>query len=298
MTDVLSRHTRLLHVPASFRLVVLGVGVLILLLVLISLALRNIQSSLFSESLSRVNIGYWGEHSYVLSIGRQSKQHTVLLFANSHPVRIPGGLAEYRIGALGKLASLEHDQQLYTKAMGAGSGVFIHRFVHESSQEVYYDDTWIHAQDFQAVRKELMLRTILERGSLSLFDRLYVLFALQESKPSQVSIVRVDTTTPSLLLFDKVFRQERKLVQLRYATSDRTAYALSKLLENTGIRVADISPSAKSAGACTIIESHKPSSHTARFLSTYFDCPIEVGDTGLYDVVFGMSPEIERVWRM
>ena len=101
-------------------------------------------------------------------------------------------------------------------------------------------------------------------------------------------------------LLDKSFRNEKKLIQIRYISSESTAVFLSKLLENTGIRVADISRNEESEKLqkCTVIESGDSFSQTSIFMSRYFGCDLKKGDTGLYEVQWRIDASIEEKWRL
>lgn len=279
------------------RALTLIVGILLLLSVVAYLLFQEYRQSLFSSPLARINVAIWGEHSYVISLGKTTRQHYIFLFPNSYEVMVPGGLKGYKIGALGKLSSLEKDTQLFAKAMGQGSGVFVHKYLFSSQTEIFEDDTWVESTNFSQMKKEIFAG-ILAPGDLNVFDRLFVYLSLQQAKPSQTTVVRVKGAVPELLLYDKVFRNEKKLVQLVFSQSERTAYFIADFLENTGIRVADISKNPKQSSQCVIIESSDQFSQTSRFLSSYFDCNLTRGDTGLYEVQWFLNDEVENRWKL
>ncbi len=274
---------------------IFGLGVLGLILAYI--LFRGVTHSLFNSSLTRINIGIWGKHSYVVSLGKTTKQNYIFLFPNSYEVQVPGGLKGYKIGALGKLADLEKDPQLFAKAMGQGSGVFIHKYIHEQKSEIYDDDEWIDSIKFVEIKREIE-RSLFQQGDLSLFDRLYVYSAIRDARPSQTTLVRVKESKPELLLYDKVFRNEKKLVQMMYTDSERTAYFIAQMLENSGIRVADIAKSTTLLPNCTIIDSGKIFSQTSKFISSYFACDLEKGDTGLYEIQWILDHGVEKRWKL
>ncbi len=274
---------------------IFGLGVLSLILAYI--LFRGYTESLFNTSLSRINIGIWGKHSYVVSLGKTTKQNYIFLFPNSYEVQVPGGLKGYKIGALGKLADLEKDPQLFAKAMGQGSGVFIHKYIHEPKSEIYDEDAWLDSIKLVDIKRDIE-GTLLQQGDLSIFDRLYVYFAIRDARPSQTTLVRVKENMPELLLYDKVFRNEKKLVQMMYTDSERTAFFISQLLENSGIRVADIAKSTTLLPNCTIIDSGKTFSQTSKFLSSYFGCDLQKGDTGLYEIQWVLNRGVEERWKL
>lgn len=279
------------------RVFMLFAGIAIVIFILAYIALRAYSQSLFQSKLTRINIGVWGKHTYVLSLGRTSRQHYILLFANSYEVEVPGGLQKYKIGALGKLAKLEKDPQLFTKAMGQGGGVFIHKNLYEDTQEIFYDDSWVDTLSFTDMKTELML-SVFHAGELNIFDRLFVLMTIRDARPGQTTLVKVKTSVPQLLLYEKAFRNEKKLVQILYSRSQHTAIFISKMLENTGIRVADISENTQHLSGCSIIESGAEFSQTSRFLSSYFGCTLERGETGLYEIKWLLDRGVEDTWKI
>jgi hypothetical protein len=66
---------------------IFGLGVLGLILAY--MLFRGVTHSLFNASLTRINIGIWGKHSYVVSLGKTTKQNYIFLFPNSYEVQVP-----------------------------------------------------------------------------------------------------------------------------------------------------------------------------------------------------------------
>ena len=83
-----------------------------------------------------------------------------------------------------------------------------------------------------------------------------------------------------------------------YTDSERTAYFIAQMLENSGIRVADIAKSTTLLPNCTIIDSGKTFSQTSKFISSYFACDLEKGDTGLYEIQWILDRGIEKRWKL
>ncbi len=298
MIGVSARRIITPHHRYKSRVYILFFGLLIVIAVGVILGYKSYRRSLFGDPSARINIALWGEHSYVISLGKESRQHYILAFGNSYAVEVPGGLKNYHIGALGRLSSLEKDPKIYTKAMGQGSGVLIYRTIHAPTETVYYDDAWLDSLQTSTVKSEILRRMITQPGDAGIFDRIYVIWALQSAKESQIKIVTLKENEPGLLLYDKTFRQEKKLVQIQYRSSQHTAYRLSRLLENTGIRIADISHADTTPTECVVYEPDKRPSHTAQFVSRYFGCLYESRDTGLYDTVWVLNSRVEKEWEL
>lgn len=281
------------------RVVILLIGIFILVVVTVVLLVRLYLDSLYTSRLDRVNIAVWGPQSYVMSLSRVGKQHHIIIMSNAYTVQVPGGLAGYSIGSLGKLAALEADAQLYMKAMGVGAGVFIHKYLYDAQPTIYYDDVWLENVEFAEIKRN-MLQSIWLSGNMNMFDRLWMHLMIRSIKPAQMNVYYVRDNPPNVLVYDKLFRDEQELVQLGYIQSESTATFLARILESTGIRVADISraDSKMKRSSCTIFDSHESFSQTGLFLAGHFGCALEHGDTGLYDIYWVLDERIEREWGM
>lgn len=261
---------------------------------------REISESLSFAPLNRVNVGVWGKHTLIVSISKNSNQHYIIPLPADMSVEIPGGLKEYRVGALGKLAQLESDPKLFSKALGMGAGVFLHKTLYESGSEIYYEDS-----DADTITLETALRELkgsaFRKGDMNLFDRISFYYTVSKLNPSNTTLVRSPLNSTQVVLFDKTFRNERKLVQMLYAKSQRTAILLAKILENTGIRVADIAGREAGKGSgreCFVVEKGEAFSYTARFIAQYFSCVLEHGETGLYEIQWILGSDVEQKWKL
>lgn len=297
------------------RVLIFGIGILVLALG--SLLYRDYAKSFFASSASRIHVGIWGgKHTYVLSLGKTTKQHYFFVFQNSHTIKVPGGLKKYKIGALGKLAHLEHDPHVFIKALSQASGLLIQKTLYEDTDTVYYDEEEGEKVNQDQILKDIRV-DIVKPGNLSLFDRIFVLLTVQNARPSQTSIEYVtENSTPKVnALLDKTFRNEKKLVQIRFIQSEPTALFLSSMLENMGIRVADISQidntlststseatdraqMKKRGDECEVVEPGPRFSNTSQFISQYFECALVHGDTGLYEIQWNLSTHVEEKWKL
>lgn len=282
-----------------YRLYILIAGVLLVFLILGTVLYRDYSQSFFSSTSGRINIGVWGEHTYVLSLGKTTRQHYIFIFENSHVIDVPGGLKSYKIGALGKLAYLENDPNLFVKALSQGSGIIIHKALYKDTDTIYYDEEESISR-LNEVMNDLQL-DVLKAGDLNLFDRIFVYTTLAQARPSQINVIKMGEEAPKVgALLDKAFRNEKKLVQILFVSSESTAVFLSKMLENTGIRVADISQGESDRGVqkCSVVESGTEFSQTSIFMSTYFGCSLVKGNTGLYEVQWRLDTPTEEKWRL
>lgn len=279
------------------RVYVLVSGIILTIFVCVFLGYRQYLRSLFSNPLNRINVGIWGKHTYIVSLSNNSTQNYLILFDSTQMIQIPGGLKGYKVGSLGKLASLEQDIQVYKKALGVGGNTFLHRTLFENTDTIYYDERWMEGLSFEQFQNELKSFVFLS-GDMSIFDRVFYYQAISRLKPSNTTVVKSAQTTSDVVLFDKTFRNERKLVQIMYQNSERTAMLLARTLENTGIRIADISRKDRGEDKeCVVTEQTIPFSRTARFISDFFACKMVEGDTGLYDLRWYLGNEVEERWK-
>ncbi|MFO0704278.1 MAG: hypothetical protein U0525_06215 [Patescibacteria group bacterium] len=262
-------------------------------------------SSFFLMPYQRFNIGMWGKRSFVISYNMDGPDHTLMIFSNSYEVEIPGGLKGYTVGSIGKLVSLQNKPLIYKKALSAASQVLIHKTLHQNTNEVYFDDYGDSSDDESL--KSMIAGYLFGPGELNIFERLYIYIHLSDIVSSKSTRILVTSQKPDVKIFEKSFRNERKLVQLIYRTSSKTGYELASMLENNGIRVADIleySPTSTDLAEyakngvekCLIIESSPTFSKTSDFLSSYFGCEKIYGETGLYNIKLILDEKTEKEW--
>ncbi len=95
----------------------------IIILLLLYLLFRNLFSSLFFRRIERVNIIFYGPTTRYYSFGNDTNY--LLPFSADTGVLVPGGYGNYRVGALGKLITLEKKSDLYQKIFSGNTLSFV-----------------------------------------------------------------------------------------------------------------------------------------------------------------------------
>lgn len=288
------------HRKSTFA--VLLAGSVLLLLILVTWLVRILADSFFFKPYQRINIGMWGKRSMILSYNLHSSDHSLIFFTNGYEIEIPGGLRGYTVGSIGRLVNLEKNEVIYKKALSSAGQVLIHKTLYDAVDTVYFDDFGNVSDDREV--GALITSYIFGRGELNIFERLFLFFHLSEITSSRTSrVILSGYGKQELKLYEKTFRNERKLVQIRYDSSAKTAYEIASILENIGIRVADVVKSdgkdiavEKRGVKCIVHESADRHSETAKFLAEYFECKMISGDTGLYNIGITFGDIFEKEW--
>ncbi len=283
---------------AGSTVVILIVGSVLLLLIVTTWLARVFGDSFFLKPYQRINIGMWGKRSIILSYNLHSPDHTLIFFTNNYEIEIPGGLRGYTVGSIGRLVSLEKKQVIYKKALSSAGQVLIHKTLHDATDTVYFDDFGDISDDRSV--GSIITSYIFGGGELNIFERLFLFFHMSDITSNRTSRIILSSGKQEAKLYEKIFRNERKLVQIKYKSSVTTAYEISSILENIGIRVADVveaSGNAVEKGAkCAVVESAGKQSETAKFLASYFECKMMSGDTGLYNIHLTFGDAFENEW--
>ncbi|MEI6327212.1 MAG: hypothetical protein WCO78_03790 [Candidatus Roizmanbacteria bacterium] len=279
------------------RQIYLIAGLSLLFIIITVLVWRSYQNSLFVLDRNRILVGVWlGDESYVLSLPKESGQNHILWYPPSQEVTIPGGLKNYRLGALSKVAQLESDPRLYTKAMSQLSGIPLERTFYKNTQEVYYGDNQIHESISEITSQVRSSVWGLEGGSL--WDKLFIYQKLGSLRSSNTELY-IKLKPDKANLYDRIFRNEKQLVQMTYPGTPATAMFLSQLLEGIGIRVSDIGAySNPVAKQCIVTEKTHTQSKTAAYITEYFGCAYKTGDTGLYEIQFALGSDTIEEWKL
>jgi len=267
-----------------------------------------IGASLFFSSPDRLNILVYGPSAKYYSIDSRDKIHYVITFSPELKVDVPGGYGKYRTGSLGKLVSLEKNPDIFKKTFSVTTSTFVHFYFYKQNDEIYYEDK------SESEKFGPSIATILTGSSnASIFDRIYIagifLFnkadsfnKINYSEEKNTALDNVIFKDKSFikdslgLLYGKSYRDEQKSLQIKYSKVYKTAKRLGAMLEGNGIRVSDITYE-KNLPKCKIIEATSKNSNTAKDMSRYFNCPIEKGNTDVYDIIFVLG-SLENTWEI
>lgn len=296
-------------VPFHHRLIYTG-AILALVLYACSWVYREVSQSLFFTKKDRINIVVYQEYPTFYSFGLGEVGNYALTFYPDLRAEVPGGYGFYRLGALGKLVSLENDPEIYTRTFSGITTTFIDFSFYYPSEDVYYGIKDANKQNGKpSVRDVLMMKS-----NANLFDRIFILTLLNKIEPNSVHAldylpyesVQNDTIfdTSRFLerligtFYQKTYRNENLNVQIHYTNSNSTAYYINSILNGNGIFVSDLIQKENDVKKCTIIEEKVDSfSYTAETLARFFNCDLKDGKTSIYDILFVLA-DLEESWQV
>jgi hypothetical protein len=296
----------------SRRRVLYAVGFGIILLYLIFKIGSDFSRSLFVTRPDRVNILVYGETPTFYSFGIRDVGNYAITFYPDLRVQVPGGYGYYRIGALGKLATLQDDPKLLSSAFTAVTSTFVDYSFLNPSGEVFYGGR----DETRNAGKPSNWDIFRMRSNAAFFDKIYLMTLMNQIQPNSVHDIdylpyekaKNDTVFNEDNFLDryigvfyrKTYREDNRNVQLLYSNSGsyNTAEMISSVLNGNGILVGDISRRKNAKKQCRVIEEgSEPYSRTAVMIAEFFDCRLERGDTDVYDILFELG-SLEDSWEI
>ena len=231
--------------------VFIGIGALVSLLFL--LIASSFMSSLFMSKADRINILVFGEKTFLYSIDRKDSVHYAMYFYPDLKITVPKGYGFYRVGALGKLAGLEHNPDIFRQAFSYSTASFVPFYFYQNAKDVYYGGDQKMNLWLPGIKEILTYQS-----NTNFFDKIYLLGAFFTVKKADIQYIaasnfsRKENDTSKFMtedftrefqgfFYQAQYRREMKSVQIIYDKHYNTAKALSNILEGSGIRVVDIS---------------------------------------------------------
>jgi hypothetical protein len=269
--------------------------------------MRWFAGSLFLNAPDRFQIVVYGRDSRIYSIDTRGTSHYIIHFAPDEKIGVPGGYGFYRVGALGKLVSLEKDPSILTKAFSVASSTFVTRSFYPPGDELYYG-----GQVSRDVGMPAATDLLKNPSNANVFDRLYLFLHFLRVKKSDYLLLRSRGDSQDKngarvfvpenfsketegFLYNSTYRRERQTVQIIYTKSYNTARTIANILEGNGIRVVDITQSEKNNSNCVI--SGGEHTKTAVMLADFFACPLKPGKNEISDILFDIRG-IEDMWNI
>lgn len=291
----------------SIRVFVSKIGFAVLVMLAITLIIRAFTTSLFFQKKDRINFVFYGEHPAYYSLSTQEGVSYLVYFYPDARVLVPGGYGYYRLGALGKLISLEKKRDILQKTFSSATSTTVDFYFYPSSSEIYY------GQDLPTLTNvPQVLDLLFSRSNAGILNRIYLflrVFSLERSDFTRLSSsASVEKNNQHFLneedfakrlqgyFYNRSYRKERRNVQIIYSKSYSNALLTSRILEGSGIRIVDISHTEKSRG-CRVIEEAKVYSETARDLSRFFNCSLEKGKASISDIILELGDR-EEEWKV
>ncbi|MFW5703481.1 MAG: hypothetical protein ACOCXQ_01480 [Patescibacteria group bacterium] len=286
------------------------VSAAVIILYLTSFIIRDIRHSLLFSRQDRVNIIVYDDVPTYYSFGLREVGNYALSFYPDLRAQVPGGYGYYRIGALGKLVKLEQDPDILRRTFSSITSTFVDYSFYTNSDDVYYGGEEVKKKEKRPTIQQILLM----ESNASLVDRLIILSLLNRIKSNtihEISYVPYDQVKEDTIInneqfldkqigafYQKTYRDENLNVQIIYSKSRDTAHHISSLLNGNGIVVVDISQEKNDNLNCTIRTEYVDRRYqTVEFLSNFFDCDIESGRTGVYDIQFLLGG-VEETWEV
>jgi hypothetical protein len=266
---------------------------------------------IFTESLfflpkDRVNIVMYGPVATYYSFDKRGDRHYVMYFPADLKVHVPGGYGNYRIGALGKLAYLDHKPDILKRTFSLVTASFVDYYFYDEKEDVY--EGKIVPDDGQA---PAVMDILTMKSNANIFDRLYLILVSIKHKDEDFYTIDFSEKKNNIfndvyfldkqfakqsigLLYQKKYRDEQQSIQLLYDDYN-TANYIANMFEGNGIRVNDLSSNLTKNNHCRVINGSESTSQTAKDMSHFFNCPIVKGNTDVYDLIF-VPGEKESEW--
>lgn len=289
----------------------LQVGVGLCVLALFVVILRSMFTSAFFIKEDRINVLFYSSTPVYFSFEKGGEVHYITTFNADSRTAVPGGYGVYRMGALGKLVTLEKNPDLLKKTFSRITGSMIDYYFYPQSEAIYYGTT-------EKGTMSSFSDIFLTGSNANFFDRLYlfILFMGKRSTDFEEIHIKKIQSGDSVLLSDETFarqylgffyhktlRRENKTIQILYKNSYTAAKNMSRVIDGEGIRVVDIDKNQNSNSkikikttACVVMENTEGTySTTARELSTFFNCILKKGKGRVSDIVIEMG-RAESEW--
>ena len=288
----------------------LELGVLLVGVVVLVIVLRQLFTSAFFTAGDRVHVLFYSATPTYFSLETGGSLHYVTTFSADSRTEVPGGYDIYRIGAIQKLASIEHNPDIFKRVFSRVTGSMLDYYFYPGNETVYYGA----AEKFTIPG---FSQIFLSASNANFFDRLYIWlqFAGKRTTAFDEITIRTVTSQGEALLSDKTFgeqyigyfyykslRQENKTVQILYPSSYNAALSVSRIIDGTGIRVVDLDtpplggPTYDTTRRCVVTEDTPGTfSNSAKKIAAFFDCQLIRGKGRLSDIVVYLN-ETEKQW--
>ena len=267
------------------------------LVCLIYYIFKSAVSSVFLKGNDKTNVVFYGKNTRLYSIGI-SDTYYILTFSPTSKVLIPGGYGKYRLGAIGKIASLDRDPDLIKRAMSSATSSFVDLYFYTNSGTIFYEDPAKY--ELFPTLKEFFL----SKSDASLIDRFFVCVNLSNRNKNFYKIINLSDDFSEETFnknyqgsfYSKILREEGENLQIRYRKSYQTAKIVSRIVEGEGIRVVDLSESKYASKNCRlIIKNEKKQTKTVKSLANFFHCQVISGETEISDIILELG-DLEEKW--
>ena len=270
---------------------------------------RQLALSLFFTQKDRINVVFYRKNTTYYSFGMSDRVDYFISFYPDVKVKVPGGYGSYRVGGLGKLVGLEGKNDIFQKTFSVTTASTVDRYFFFPSREIFYGKEE-GDEDSPALPgfKEIFLST----SNGSIIDRVFIFLQFLGKRRRQFSEINFNSLIGSDeeffqdkdfakkyrgFLYNRIYRNEKKTVQIQYEKDYKTALFISNVLEGDGIRTVDISDTNPARGTCEVIEEAQAFSQTAKNMAAFFKCTLSRGKPPSSDILMRLG-SVEREWKI
>ena len=248
---------------------------------------KSVTSSVFLKGRDKINVVFYGENIRFYSLDQKNINY-LLFFSNSVKVIVPGGYGEYKVGAVGKLVSLEKNPEIIRKTFSAVTATLVDLYFYPKKTTIYHQDSPSNSNETPTI-KEIFLTN----SNATLIDRLFIFYFFTTS--NQEDYQTIDLKPFELghgnaifdyngfykkfqgSFFQKTYRDYDINVQIVYTKSYKTALLLSQMIEGEGIRVVDLSSKDEFIKGCLLIANKEISTtKTYQKLANFFKFNLKI----------------------
>lgn len=287
------RHTQYISDKQKFyKLVYLLVFIFFLFLLVKSLS----QSVLFAGK-DRINLFVYDDHARYYSLSQTGSVDYMVEFNPDTEVIVPGGYNYYRFGALGWLVNQEKKPDIIKKTSSSATATFTDMYFYPGGSKIYYSANKSKGPDAPAFYKLLFYKS-----NANFFDRLYLVSQFLLDDHQSFNVLKNTSSQADFVkkyqghFYQKTYRNDNKIVQIIYTNSYNNAANISNILEGNGIRVGDLTVREKESDRkCIVNEEGVAFSKTSKDIAGFFDCDLQHGKTGTFDIIIELN-KAEHEW--
>ena len=203
---------------------------------------RSISSSVFIQNKEKINVVFYGQNSFFYSFDRASDTNYIVQMSSDLNGLIPGGYGYYRLGSLGKLASLEKKPDLFQKTYSVATSSIVDLYFYPKDVKVYYENN-DKLNNFPSINNILLYRS-----NANWVDRIFLYFLFSDHNLNHYKVIDSSNYYDTLslaktiqgTLYKRIYRKIGDNVQIIYLKSYQTAVLISNIIDGEGIRVVDI----------------------------------------------------------
>lgn len=281
-----------------------NVVIIFVIVCLLYYLFKSVTGSVFLKGRDKVNVVFYGESTRFYSLDQKSVNY-LLSFSNLVKVIIPGGYDKYKVGAIGKLASLEKKPDIIKRTFSAMTSTLVDLYFYQKKTTIYYNN-------FSLKQTPSLAEIFLTNSNANLIDKLFLLYIFSTNNKENFQTIDLGPfeSGGSNSIFDynsfykkfqgsffqRTYRNYDINVQIVYTKNYKTAQLISQMIEGEGIRVVDLSnQDINSRGCLLITDKNTSTTKTYQRLADFFKCRTQIGETTVSDIILVLG-DLENEW--